>query len=570
MDTAKPFRELTEEDYRKLLDQLALFAREKSILSRQLKVTENLLKTVQTNSTAQSFLNEQMQAQQATQRLYTRLLLDNWRDLVLVFDGEMCFVLGTDSVMREAGININRVYGHTFRAIFHGVAPEAWIDATERRLLRVHAEGGADSYAEKICFSGIGEPRHYEVSLLSFRGEKEQSMGVMCMLHDTTELTRAIEAAEQANHTKSMFLANMSHEIRTPMNAIIGLSDLLKKEQLDEKQNLYVANISRSAASLLSVINDILDFSKIEANKLEILPAPFAIRPMLDNLALTTGESASAKGLSFALEVAPEVPEAIVGDESRLRQVLGNLLSNAVKYSRTGEVRLRVSVNGERLRFDVIDQGIGIQTENLRRMFQPFEQLDLVKNKNIVGTGLGLAITKRLCDLMDAEIGVQSHYGAGSTFTVHLPLITAEITASAPDANEPSFIAPGAKVLLVDDIEINLLIVEALLEPCGIEPTRAANGVEAIALAAEQPFDLILMDQMMPEMDGVEATLRIRAMGGHNASVPIVALTANAVSGVREALLNQGFSDYLSKPIDPAALYACLLRWLPTEKAKGK
>ena len=566
MKMHKDFHELTENDYSGLLTELEAVSKERAAVSRQLKVANNMLSSLQATTAAQTHFNRQLSEQKSLQNRYTQLLLDNWMDIVLVFDVDLNFVLGTNHTMAGININVNRVYGTSFRKIFEGVAEPEWIDNTEKKLQQAHLSAHTESYSEQIRFLALGGPRYYEASIIAFKNDTEQSMGVMFLLHDTTELITSKNAAEYANQVKSDFLANMSHEIRTPMNAIIGIADILKSSCMDEKQMMYVTNISKAAVSLLSIINDILDFSKIEANRMDISSSVFDLVSFIENIVVMTTELASAKGLLFTCSISDDTPCFIESDDIRLRQVLNNLLSNAIKYSVNGEIKLAISTKGGRLCLDVSDSGIGIREEDIDKLFRPFEQLDLVKNKSTVGTGLGLAITKRIVELMSGEIAVSSEYGVGSTFSVSFPLIAADGEPIDSFDKEIAFRAPTARVLVADDVDVNLIIAEALLQEHGINPVLAANGVEALEKVQQEDFDLILMDQMMPEMDGVEATSLIRKLGGRCAEIPIIALTANAVSGVKEQLIENGFSDFLSKPIDRMLFDLTVCKWLPKDK----
>jgi CheY-like chemotaxis protein len=401
----------------------------------------------------------------------------------------------------------------------------------------------------------------------------------MALFYDTTEILAAKREAEFANKAKSDFLATVSHEIRTPMNAIIGMATMLNSASLNEEQRRYLKNIENSSNVLLSLINDILDFSKIEAGKLELVPGYFSLSGLLEDLNSMFEFLYREKQLWFTPIFDPKLPAVVYGDEKRVSQIFINLLNNALKYTPSGGVRFRVSLAGETgegdqhaatIRFDVEDTGIGIQEDAIPRLFTAFEQLDLVKNKKVVGTGLGLVITKRLCALMGGSIDVKSEYGKGSTFTVTLSFTT----GSAEDLTEEKiavleFTAPGAAVLLVDDIEINLEVAAFMLDSFGIKPDTARSGEEAVTMAAEKRYDLILMDHMMPGMDGLEAAALIQ-QGGSSADTPIVALSANAVSEARAMFLSNGFSGFLAKPMDNAALAECLLRRLPEDRILKK
>jgi PAS domain S-box-containing protein len=395
------------------------------------------------------------------------------------------------------------------------------------------------------------------------------------------EMEIKAQAARAASEAKSRFLAQMSHEIRTPMNAIIGMGDLMRTDNLDEIQRGYFEDIKKMSRSLLQIINDILDFSKIEAGRLELNPVHFNLLELYDNICSLSRFTASAKELEFRSSFAGDVPRVLFMDDIRLRQIMLNLLNNAIKYTREGYVDFCISrvpaseVDGPSgsgpeayLSLAVRDTGIGIKKEDFPRLFTAFKRVNRKSSHGIMGTGLGLSITKRLVDMMEGRISLESRYGEGSLFTVLLPLIEGDpAKIETNELNEFALVSEDARVLVVDDNQVNLKVAEAYLAKHRIRADTASNGLEAIEMVQRRRYDLVFMDHMMPEMDGLEAVRRIRGLAdAQYRKLPIVALSANAVSGAREAFLEAGMNDFISKPIDPAILNRILLRWLPADK----
>ncbi|MBR1477662.1 MAG: response regulator [Lachnospiraceae bacterium] len=405
-------------------------------------------------------------------------------------------------------------------------------------------------------------------------------------LRESRELRAAKAAAEEANRAKSDFLANMSHEIRTPINAVLGMNEMILRESEDTRILSYAENIRNASSTLLGLVNSILDFSKIEAGKLEIIPVDYDLSVVLNDLVNIVYNRAKDKSLLLELDFDKNCPKLLNGDEVRIKQIISNILTNAIKYTEKGRILFHVGyelLNDDpfsvMLNVSVEDTGIGIKPEDMERLFSKFERLDEEKNRNIEGTGLGLSITRNLLDMMGSSLEVESTYGEGSKFYFSLKQrvvkwdalgdleTSGRNIANGIEIYRERFEAPEANVLVVDDNKMNLTVFVSLLKKTNMLIETASSGFEAIECSKKKKYDLIFLDHMMPEKDGIETLKEIReASDNPNVLTPAICLTANAVSGAREMYIAAGFDDYLTKPLDSGKLEDMLIKLLPVEK----
>ncbi|MBO4900225.1 MAG: response regulator [Lachnospiraceae bacterium] len=393
--------------------------------------------------------------------------------------------------------------------------------------------------------------------------------------------------AEESNRAKSEFLANMSHEIRTPINAIVGMNELILREDIPDDARGYALNVKDASKALLDIINDILDFSKIEQGKMEIVEDEYDTGELINGVVNMISVKADEKQLSLIPEISHELPRKLKGDEKRIREVMINLLNNAVKYTPEGSVRFAVShsVTGSgqaELHIDVKDTGIGIREEDMPRLFKQFERLDLGVNKGVEGSGLGLAITSSLVRLMGGTIECESTYGEGTEFKVTLPQVIMDSSpvgdiakysyARSEEEDSPgvAFMCPDARVLVVDDNALNLKVAARYLDTVQAQVFTCKSGREMLDLITKEKYDCILLDHMMPEMDGIETLAKAKQMPDNlNRDTPVIALTANAINGAKEMYLDNGFTDYISKPMTLNEMTEVLSKYLPGDPGRS-
>ena len=503
--------------------------------------------------------------------------------------------LAAEKVLESLGDGVIALDDHDRLVSYNRAAANIFASLPAHKLgenIRVVEDFREEMLNENIPWSFSINGQNYECHSKQIIGENGQKQGCVILVLDMTdikayinEIKRVRQQAEKANIAKSEFLANMSHEIRTPMNAIIGLNDIIMEECRDSSIYAHAKDVQSAAKNLLAIINDILDLSKVEAGKMELVYTDYHLKAVVGEVVGMMDMAASKRGLIMKYECDETLPCRYNGDEGRIKQILINILNNAIKFTKEGYVRASVTgAPGERedeelITFRVEDTGCGIREEDLGKIFEDFRQVDAKRNRSVEGTGLGLAIVKHLVELMGGAIQVDSVYGQGTVVTITIPqrIVDRRTIAQVPEvpreelSGTEAFTAPGVKVLIVDDNAVNRKVARGFLKNYGFELDEAGSGPEAIELVRHNRYDIIFMDHMMPMMDGIEAATIIRRKCGDNGKAPaMIALTANAMEGMREKFLDCGFQDFIAKPLDRRELGQLLTRWVPEDRRQHR
>lgn len=556
-------------------------------LKLELRKANREVKRLQKENNILSVMNEQAikfrefsEKTRGQQVFYNAMLLQNSPNISIMLDTELNTVMATAPYYQRSSLSQEQInQGVPVIDVFDGLIDRIGRRHLEAMCVEARDEGKNIQYMDKMVVHGMEET--FDIYIRPAINDQKEIAGVMIIMVDITDIITAKERAESADRAKTSFLANMSHEIRTPMNAINGMSEFIIRDTTDSFARENAIMIKNASASLLTIINDILDFSKIEAGKMDLINMPFQMSSIIIDVSTMINIRLKGKKVSLVLEVDENIPYTMIGDEIRIKQVMVNLLNNAVKFTEEGTITLRLTYEklgdgrSVRLYGSVEDTGIGIKPKDLVKLFSSFEQVDTKRNRSVEGTGLGLAISRKLCESMGGSITVDSVYGKGSTFSWTMvnevedwrPMgkVNHAENSGQDKLFQYTFTTENVKVLVVDDNRVNLKVAEGMLTPYKVQVYTAESAMEALNLLNKELFDIIFMDHMMPVMDGVEALYKLREIPEQRNSV-VIALTANAISGVREQYLEYGFQGFLPKPLEAKALDACLQKFIDSSK----
>ncbi|RMG16060.1 MAG: response regulator [Bacteroidetes bacterium] len=522
---------------------------------------------------------------QARNEAYLSAIMMHVVDGIITFDDAYNILSYNQAAEKMFGYEASNVLGQQFCNLIH-MQPEASLELLERWTKGARKKGSVFNKEEEL--QGIdANGRVFPLEMTISKVDVEEEHFFLAIVRDITlrkeqqqELIQAKEKAEMAAVAKAQFLSTMSHEIRTPMNAVIGMTNILLQENPREDQLDHLKILKFSGENLLVLINDILDFSKIEAGKISLEQIDFNLKELVFSIKESLQFKAEEQKTVLSVFVDPAIPDMVTGDPVRLSQILTNLVNNAIKFTQNGRVKLELNLleaskDQLRIHFEVSDTGIGIPEDKIEHIFDSFSQADSDTTRKFGGTGLGLAITRRLLHLQQSDIYVTSTVGEGSTFYFELNFTKSRQQPplphsgpAAPVPTEPQQSLEGIQVLLVEDNRVNQLVARKFLKKWGIEVDIAENGKIAVEKVVSRQYDLVLMDLQMPEMDGFEATERIREMeDAYFRTLPIIALTASAMQPIREEVEKVGMNDYVSKPFNPSELYQKMSRVLATAGA---
>jgi signal transduction histidine kinase/DNA-binding NarL/FixJ family response regulator/HPt (histidine-containing phosphotransfer) domain-containing protein len=579
-----------------LQDLIISCQRENKKSARTIKTLQAKLDTLAALEESGAAVDNIQETERAKLEKYMKLILENSRNILIILDKTGRLAYCSNEFLRLANIkDFNEINGRKVYDVYMRVSDEEYAQAAVERFEKAKNFGAVTNVEVSIKFFSQIDAHTYSLISSPLYDENDEFDGLLCVYNDNTllmqieegkraQLKLEAQAAEAASRAKSDFLATMSHEIRTPMNAIIGMSELMRTDNLDHIQKRYFEDIKKMSHTLLNIINDILDFSKIEAGKLALVPVHYNLFTLFNNVCSMYYFIAQSKSLDFKFSHAEDLPEVLYGDEVRVRQIFTNIVNNALKYTKSGYVHFELKTtqqNGKKYLLAIVeDTGIGIKDEDKDKLFQMFSQLDARKNRGIQGTGLGLAITRQLLDMMGGYVEFDSVYEKGTTFRIYIPLVEGDaekIDKIGTLENQLYANDNEVNVLVVDDTIINLTVACGFLERHNIIADTADGGAESIEKVKQKKYDIVFMDHMMPDMDGLEATAAIRALSGdvnYNGTtekswfkeMPIIALSANAVTGALELFLASGMNDFISKPIEDETLNAILAKWLPKDK----